>query len=215
MILRVGLTGGLACGKSTVLTELAGCGAATIDDDQLARAALADGSPLLVSVRAALGDRVFRDDGTLDRARVAALVFADAEKRRALEAIVHPEVLRRERLEVARLEATGADIVVADVPLLIEAGLKSSYDRVVAVVCGEQTQVLRATARGMSEADARARIGAQLSATEKARQADYVIDSEGSLDETRQRAREVYARLTQDLTAIRGGDALAPRGADG
>jgi dephospho-CoA kinase len=196
-----GLTGGLACGKSTVLARLRELGAGTVDDDAIARRALDPGSPLLERVAAALGRDLLDPDGRLDRARLAERVFADAGRRRELEAIVHPEVVRREREESERLLAAGYVVVVCDVPLLYETGGEERFDRVIVVACGPETQLQRAVARGMTEADARARIAAQMPLEEKARRADLVIDSGGTLTETLAAAERVYALL---LAAARG-----------
>lgn len=202
---RVGLTGGLASGKSTVLAEFAAVGVPTIDADALARRALDPGSPLIAEVSRLLGAAVVRTDGQLDRQHVASLVFADAGKRRQLEALVHPVVLRAEDDEVARLESLGSELVVVDVPLLYEVHLEHRFARVVVAACSTDLQLQRAVARGMSEADARSRIAAQLPIEEKRARADYIIDTGGSLAETARQARAVIRELMADARAARRG----------
>ena len=211
--LLVGLTGALASGKSTVLALYREHGAGTIDADIIAREVLAPGSPLLARVRTEFGDQVFAPGGVLDRARLAQVVFRDGERRQALEAIVHPEVMRREEEAAARLAAAGHAIVVADIPLLYEVGREGRFDRIVVVACPEPIQVARAVARGMSESDARHRIASQLPIHEKAARADYRVDSSGTLEETRTRALAVWLRLEQDARRVRAGLRLeAPPG---
>jgi dephospho-CoA kinase len=208
--LLVGLTGGLACGKSTVLAVFAELGAATTDADLLARQAFED-EAVLGRARRLLGADAFGADGRLDRARAASVVFADPERRRRLEAIVHPEVIRLEEEEVARFTERGEEVVVCDVPLLFEAGRAPRFDRLVVVSCPEEVQVARAVGRGMSEADARRRVAAQMPVGEKAARADYVIDTSGSLEETRAAARRVYQLLRADAGALRRGEPLPER----
>jgi len=203
--LLVGLTGGLACGKSTVLSLFASLGAATIDADRLARGALAPSSPLLGRVRDLLGDGVFDAAGAIDRARVAAKVFADPGLRLGLEALVHPEVILKEDEAIAAHTRNGAAMVVCDAALLFEAGRAPRFDRLVVVACPAALQEERAVARGMARGDARARITAQMPVADKTRLADYVIDSSGTPEETERQAREVFARLEADAGRAGGG----------
>lgn len=201
-ILRVGLTGGLATGKSTVLQALSEGGAATIDADELAREALAPGSPLVDRVVAEFGDGILAADGAVDRQALADLVFTDADKRKKLEAIIHPEVIRRTEEAIAKFADEGARMAVVDSPLLYEADRAGDFDRVVVVACEPGTQLRRAIERGLSEDDARARIAAQLPLAAKINRADYVIETDGTVEQTAQRSRTTHALLQRDAEIL-------------
>ncbi|HET6562078.1 MAG TPA: dephospho-CoA kinase [Marmoricola sp.] len=192
--MRVGLTGGVASGKSTVSTILRELGAVVIDADRLARDAVAKGTPGLAAVARELGDHLLTESGELDRPAVARLVFADEAARRRLEGVIHPLV----HAESARLEAeapAGA-VVVHDIPLLTESGRAGSFDAVVVVDADPEEQVRRAVRdRGWSEEEARGRIAAQAGREERRAIATYVIENSGTLDELRSRVEEVYADL--------------------
>ncbi|TNY37645.1 dephospho-CoA kinase [Thermomonospora catenispora] len=181
-MLRVGLTGGIGAGKSEVSARLAARGAVIIDADKIAREVVEPGTPGLAAVVAEFGEQVLLPDGSLDRERLGSIVFADADRRAALNAIVHPLVGERmnELVEAAPQDA----VVVYDVPLLTENNLAGLYDMVVVVDVPVETQLARLTgARGMSEEDARARIAAQATREERLKIADYVIDNSGTLEE--------------------------------
>jgi dephospho-CoA kinase len=193
-ILRVGLTGGVASGKSTVSAILAELGAVVVDADVLAREVVARGTDGLVEVVAAFGDGVLTDEGDLDRPAVGAIVFGDPEQRRRLEAIIHPRV----RARAAEIEAAAAagSIVVHDIPLLVETGQAATFDAVVVVDTSADLQVERMTSvRGMSEAEAQARIAAQATREDRLAAATYVVDNAGSMDDLRQQVEQVYAAL--------------------
>ena len=195
---RVGLTGGVASGKSTVSAILAELGAVVIDADVLAREVVAPGTKGLAAVVEEFGPEVLGPDGGLDRPRLGALVFADPGRRRALEAIIHPLV----RARAAELEAEAAPgtLVVHDIPLLAETGQAGGFDAVVVVDVPPEVQVERMVGiRGMSEDEARARIAAQAAREDRLAVATYVVDNTGSLEELRARVEEVYAALA-DLT---------------
>ncbi|AWB92049.1 dephospho-CoA kinase [Aeromicrobium chenweiae] len=181
-MLKVGLTGGIGSGKSTVSALLAAHGAVVIDYDQLARDVVAPGSPTLAEIAARFGDEVIAADGSLDRPALGAIVFADAEALSDLNGITHPAI---RRLADERQDAAGSDaIVVHDNPLLVEMGAAALCDVVVVVDVPVDVQVDRLTTlRGMSEADARARIAAQASREERTGAADLVIDNTGPQDE--------------------------------
>jgi dephospho-CoA kinase len=179
----VGLTGGAGAGKSTVAARLRELGAVVIDADALAREVLEPGSEGLREVVAAFGDGVLQPDGSLDRAALAAVVFADPEQRRRLEAITHPKIAARtsELLAAAASDA----VVVHDVPLLVEKAMAPAYDLVVVVDAPEEQRVERLVRRGLAEADARARIAAQATRAERKDVADVWLDNGGSADDLR------------------------------
>jgi dephospho-CoA kinase len=193
----VGLTGGVASGKSSVATILRERGAVVIDADALAREVVGPGTPGLDAVVAEFGPEVLDPDGALDRARLGALVFADADRRTALEAIVHPLV----RARAAELEASApaGAVVVHDIPLLVETGQAASFDAVLVVDVPSEIQVARAVReRGWSEDEARARIAAQASREERLAAATYVIDNAGTPEDLHQRVVEVFAELSAE-----------------
>jgi dephospho-CoA kinase len=196
---RVGLTGGVASGKSTVSAILAELGAVIVDADLLAREVVGPGTEGLAAVVEEFGPDVLGPDGGLDRPRLGALVFADPERRRALEAIIHPRV----RARAAEIEAAApADaVVVHDIPLLAETGQAASFDAVVVVDVPVEVQVDRMVRiRGMSEADARARIAAQADRDARLAVATYVVANTGSLDGLRARVEEVYRTIESSTT---------------
>lgn len=193
-MIRVGLTGGIGSGKSEVARLLAGLGAVVVDADALAREALAPGTPGLAAVVAEFGAGLLAADGSLDRAALGRVVFADPRRRAALEAIVHPYVARRsaELMAAAPPDA----VVVYDVPLLVERGLQDDYDLVVVVDAAEDTRVRRlAEARGMPEADARSRMAAQATAAERREVADVVLDNDGDLAALEAQVQALWTRL--------------------
>ena len=197
--MRVGLTGGVASGKSTVSAILAQLGAVVIDADLLAREVVAPGTEGLAAVVEEFGPDVLGPDGGLDRPRLGALVFADPERRRALESIIHPRV----RARAAEIEAAApADaVVVHDIPLLAETGQAASFEAVVVVDVPVEVQVDRMVrVRGMSEADARARIAAQADRDARLAVATYVVENTGDLDELRARVEEVYRTIESSTT---------------
>jgi len=175
----VGLTGGIGSGKSTVARLLAERGAVVVDADALAREAVAAGTPGLDAVVARFGPAVLDADGTLDRAELAARVFADPVERAALEAIVHP-VVRSGIAEILAAHADTDDVVVLDSPLLIETGAHADCDVLVVVTAPEDARVERAVVRGLEASDVRARIAAQMPLQDKVALADIVVDNAGS-----------------------------------
>ncbi len=192
----VGLTGGVGSGKSTVAEMLRSLGATLIDADEAARAVVEPGTPGFDQVVAAFGPE-FVSHGRLDRQRLAALVFKDPEARRRLNSIVHPLVGEWMAARREEAEAAGAEVAVLDVPLLYENGLEGAFEAVIVVYADPETQVRRLVdGRGFSEADARARIAAQLPIATKRVRASHVVDNNGSVDRTRQQVEEVWAGLS-------------------
>ncbi|WP_073952475.1 dephospho-CoA kinase [Streptomyces kebangsaanensis] len=195
-MLSVGLTGGIGAGKSEVSRLLVECGAVLIDADRIAREVVAPGTPGLQAVVDAFGRDVLAEDGSLDRPRLGAIVFADPEKLAVLNAIVHPLVGARSR---ALQEAAAGDaVVVHDVPLLTENGLAPLYDVVVVVDASPETQLDRLVRlRGMTEEDARARMAAQATREKRLEIADIVIGNDVPLERLEERVREVWTDLTR------------------
>jgi dephospho-CoA kinase len=195
-MLRVGLTGNIASGKSSVVSIWEGMGAHVIDADVLARQAVAPGSPGLAAVAAAFGPEALTATGDLDRAAMRRIVFADPDARRRLEAIIHPEVARLRELEERLLEARGARIVVHDIPLLFEVGADRDMDLVVLVDAPEEVRLQRLVRdRGLPEAEARAMIAAQQPAVGKRRRAHIIIDNDGTPAQLATRAAEAWERI--------------------
>ena len=191
--IRVGLTGGIASGKSVVADGLARRGAVVVDADALAREVVAPGTPGLAAVVERFGPEVLTEGG-LDRARLGAIVFADPAARRALEAIVHPAV----RARAGELERAAApdEVVVHVIPLLVETGQADDFDRVVVVDVDPETQVARLRARnGLSESDARARLAAQASRADRRAAADVVLDNEGPIAALEEQLDRLWADL--------------------
>jgi dephospho-CoA kinase len=194
-MLTIGLTGGIASGKSIVAQMFVDLGAALVDTDQLAREVVAPGQPGLDAIRKVFGPRVLTEQGTLDRAAMRQLVFQDPHKRKTLETILHPRIrsLMLERVAQARGAYT-----VAAVPLLVESEFVEMFDRVLVVDCPEATQLERLIHRdGMEEAEARAILAAQADRQTRLDAADDVIDNSGSLEATRRQVEELHRRYLQ------------------
>lgn len=191
----IGLTGGIACGKSNVSDALRSLGAAVIDGDVLSRELTAPGGAALPAIRQAFGGTVFHPDGTLNRRALGDVVFSDGAARRTLDALMQPllRALILRRVEDAR--ASGAALCVLDMPLLYEAGLDALCDRVWCVYVPEETQLRRLMARdGFTREQALARIRSQMPAREKADRAQVVIDTGGDIDYTRAKVPALYAQ---------------------
>jgi dephospho-CoA kinase len=193
-VLRVGLTGGIGSGKSSVSALLASHGAVVIDYDRLAREVVEPGAPALAAIAERFGPGVIAEDGTLDRPALGALVFADSAALGDLNAITHPAI--RDLAAAREAEAPPEAIVVHDNPLLVEMGAAEHCDVVLVVDVPEDVQVERlARTRGMPEGDARARIAAQASRQHRTGAADLVIDNTGSLDELADRVGGTWDEL--------------------
>jgi dephospho-CoA kinase len=204
-VLRVGLTGGIGSGKSEVSGRLVSRGAVLVDADVAAREVVMPGSPGLAQLAAAFGDDVLLPDGSLDRARLGAIVFGDAERRAKLNAIVHPLVRAwMQAAERAAVQAAGppgppgspGPVVVHDVPLLAESRGREGFDLVVVVDVPPEVQLERLVRlRGLTPEQARARLAAQASREQRLAVADVVIDNSGSLADLDRRVGEVWADL--------------------
>lgn len=202
----IALTGGIAAGKSTVAARLAEHGAIVIDADQLAREAVAPGSPGLAAVVDRFGAAVLTDTGELDRAALGSIIFGDATERAALNAIVHPEVRRLYRAHLDRIAEAAPDaIVVYDVPLLVEARAAEEFTLVVVAHAPAEVRVDRLVAlRGLDRASAQARVQAQASDAERLALADVVIDTSGTLESTIEQVDALWRRLVADRAARTG-----------
>ena len=195
-MLRVGLSGGIGSGKSTVARALARRGAIVIDADAIAREVVEPGEPGLAAVVARFGPEVLDADGRLDRPKLAALVFDDAAARADLNAIVHPRVAAETARRTA--DAPSDAIVVMDVPLLVEAA-RSGYDVVVIVEAPEAVRLERLTTRGMSPDDARRRMAAQASDADRRKVADVILDNSGPEEDLEHQIDALWAQLTASL----------------
>jgi dephospho-CoA kinase len=199
--LLVGLTGGIATGKSTVSGMLRGLGAEIIDADRLAREVVEPGQPAFKQIVAEFGAGVVGPDGALDRKKLGAIVFADPERRQRLEALTHPAIRERFQARLDELAARGfAGLVFFDAPVMIESGSYKNMDRMVVVVTDEATQMARLRGRdGTDDAEGRQKIASQMPLAEKAKLADHVIDNSGDREATAAQVRRVVAALTADL----------------
>ena len=195
-----GLTGGIASGKSAVAARVRERGVPVIDADELAREAVAPGTTGLDAIVERFGRDVLLENGSLDRKKLAAIVFGDEEKRKALNAIVHPHVTTLTFKEASRLRDEGEALACYEAALIVENGVAAAFRPLVVVSAPEELQVARAIARdGSTPEEARARIRAQMPLAEKVAVADFVIENTGSLDELARRTDEVLARICSRL----------------
>ncbi len=201
-MLRVGLTGGIGCGKSTVAAMMNELGCHVLNADRMAHALIAPGEPAYDEIRRQFGPNVLAADGSIDRARLAAVVFADAAKLASLNAIVHPLVLReldRELERLSRIDPHG--VAVIEAALLIESGYNRRLDRLVLVTCTREQQLERLTnpafGRAMSREQAEKRIAAQMPLEEKRKLAHDEIDCSGSLEYTKRQVRMLVEQFRQ------------------
>jgi dephospho-CoA kinase len=195
----VGLTGGIASGKSYVSSLLAEFGASTVDADQVARDVVVPGSTGLVQVVGAFGFEILQPSGELDRSKLGNLVFADPEKRIELEEILHPLIKAR---TTHLISEQVSDIVVYAVPLLVEANVDYPFDAIMTVEAGVENQVSRLmNSRQMAEADAKRRVAAQTSSADRVARANFVIDSSGTKEQTRLQVLEVWKQLLEAAKA--------------
>jgi dephospho-CoA kinase len=201
--LLVGLTGGIATGKSTVSTLLRQLGCEIIDADLLAREVVEPGQPAWTTIVAEFGQGVVTAGGTLDRKKLGAIVFANPERRRRLEAITHPAIRERFQARLDELAERGfTGLVVFDAAVMIESGNYKNMDRLLVVVTDEPTQMARLRGRdGTEDAEGRRKIASQMPLAEKAKLADYVIDNSGDRAATAEQVRRVFAALMSELEA--------------
>lgn len=198
-----GLTGGIASGKSAVAARIRENGVPVIDADQLSRDAVAVGSPGLFAIVDAFGKDVLRPDGALDRKKLAAVVFGDDERRRTLNAIVHPEVGRLSMAATERHRAEGAALVCYEAALLVENGIADAFRPLVVVSAPEDVQLARTVSRdGATPEEALARIRAQMPLAAKVAAADHVIENTGTLTDLQRRTDEVLAAIRTSLGVL-------------
>ncbi len=199
-ILRAGLTGGIASGKTTVAGFFAELGAYVLDADRIAHDLIRRDGEAFVEVVARFGDSILDEAGEIRRPALGRIVFSDPAALADLNAILHPRILPEAERRIAHYLGGGhATVAVLDAALLVEAGIHRKLDRLVVVRCSRDAQVRRLLARGMSSAEAEARIDAQAPLEEKIAVADYVIDTETTLRETRSQTERTYARLVGDF----------------
>lgn len=214
-MLRVGLTGGIACGKSRVLRRIESHGIATLDLDRVAHQVMAPGGDAYREVVVGFGHAILAESGTIDRKALGELVFSDATARARLNAVVHPKVRAEERRRAAELEKQGHELLVTDAALLVESGLHLRFDRLVVVHCSRERQLERLRERdGLDPAQAAARIDAQMPAAEKRRYGHYQVGTEGGVDDT-DRAVDVLAAELKRLARapLRRPERFVERGA--
>ncbi|MBB3109578.1 dephospho-CoA kinase [Paenibacillus phyllosphaerae] len=185
--MRLGLTGGIACGKSTVSAMLVSLGAKLVDADRVAREVVLPGEPALTAIVDRFGQEVLAEDLTLDRRKLGGMVFSDPDKLKDLEAILHPAIRERMHSQVeAYTTEDPAGLVIVDIPLLYETGQADVYDAVMVVYIPRSLQVERLMARNSLErSEAERRVGLQMDIEEKRERADFVIDNSGDLEATR------------------------------
>ena len=189
----IGLTGGIACGKSTVADMLRSCGAAIVDADAISRSLTAPGGKALPLIRETFGDDVFARDGTLNRPALSQKVFGNAENLQKLNAITHPLIRQEMETQIENCRKEGRQVVVLDVPLLFEAGMQHMADETACVFCPEEVQISRMNTRnGYSREEALSRIRSQWPVSQKCDLSDIVIDTNRPLEELKQAVCRLY-----------------------
>ena len=194
-MLRTALTGGIATGKSYVLEQFRRRGVPCLDSDELAHGVTAAGTEATAAIAERFGREVLAPDGSVNRAKLGPIVFADPAARRALEAIVHPAVYRSLSAAVRAFELSGDSLMVADIPLLFETGAETQFDRVIATACPPPLQLARLVERGLSETAARQRLAAQWPTENKTARGDFVIHTDGAFADTERQVDEVNKAL--------------------
>lgn len=198
MKLRVGLTGGIASGKSTVRELLAGLGCHTIDADKLVAELYEPGRSGHAALIAGYGEEILREDRTIDRAKLANIAFSDPAEAKKLNALIHPIVIAETEARLARVEE---GIVVVEATLMIESGGRHRYDRIVIVDVDPDVQIERGVARGLTREEVLRRIANQIPREERLRYADYVVDNSGDREHLERETKRVYESLCADLDA--------------
>lgn len=192
-MLTIALTGGIACGKSTVAGMFRDLGASVVDADEISRSLTAPGGPALPAIRAAFGDEVFAPDGTLSRPALSAKVFGHPQALEKLNAITHPMIRSEMERQAQQCRKAGAEVVVLDVPLLFEAGMQDMADMVLCAVCPQEVQIARMAGRnGFDRETALERIRSQMSVSEKAARSDLVISTDLPLEALERKVEELY-----------------------
>ena len=194
-MLKIGLTGGIATGKSYVLDQFRRRGVPCLDADELAHGVTAAGTEATAAVAARFGADVLAPDGSVDRTKLGPIVFADPSARRELEAIVHPAVYRAIAMGIRGFEMMGDALAVVDVPLLFETGSEKTFDKVIVTACAPETQLARLVARGLAEDAARQRLAAQWPTEKKVARADFVVTTDGTFAETDEQVASLLANL--------------------
>ena len=193
----IGITGGLASGKSLVTEEFKRLGAMVVDADIISRQVSAKDGDAYAYIVKEFGQTILKEDGSIDRKALGAIVFSDKGKLKKLNSITHPRIIKRLRAEVQRLKNESPDAAIAvDAALLIETGLNRDMDAVIVVYADEDRRIQRSVKRdNITEAEARQRSEAQMNLKEKAAMADFVIENNGTMEETRKKARDVFEGL--------------------
>jgi dephospho-CoA kinase len=195
-MLKVALTGGIATGKSHVLDRFRRLGVPCLDADDLAHGVTAAGTEATRDIAARFGESILDENGAVDRAKLGPIVFGDDEARKDLEAIVHPAVYRAIVGGLRAFELLEAPpIAIVDIPLLYETGRQGEFDRVIVTFCPLSTQLARLAARGLSDAQARQRIAAQMPAEQKAAKGDFVVRTGGTFAETDEQVESIWRAL--------------------
>jgi dephospho-CoA kinase len=202
-MLKVGLTGSIAVGKSYVVSVLAELGCVTFDADKVAHSVMEPGRPAYDDIVSEFGDGVLAADSSIDRQKLGAIVFANEARRKRLNEIVHPRVIAEQNRLLAEAEAKHPEgIAIIDAALMIESGGYKRFDKLIVVYCDRETQIERLMQRNhITKEDAERRVAAQMSSDEKRKYADYEIDTTGTFDETRQRVVEVLSALKTDASS--------------
>ena len=194
-MLKIGLTGGIATGKSHVLDRFRQRGVPCLDADELAHGVTSAGTEATAAIAERFGAEILATDGSVDRKKLGSIVFADPAARRELEAIVHPAVHRAIAMGVRAFELMGDALAVVDIPLLFETGAEKTFDKVIVTACAAETQVARLVQRGLTEEAAGQRLAAQWPTERKTARADFVITTDGSFAETDEQVARVMDSL--------------------
>jgi dephospho-CoA kinase len=194
-MLKVALTGGIATGKSYVLEQFRRRGVPYLDADSLAHGVTAAGTEATAAIAARFGADILAEDGSVDRAKLGSMVFADAAARQDLEALIHPAVYRAITAGLRAFELLESPLAVVDIPLLYESGHAEDFDRVIVTACPPEMQRARLLERGLTDAEARQRLAAQWPTEDKARRATFVIRTDGTFEETDRQVDKIVAKL--------------------